>query len=458
MNTKNNSIPSKIYFFDFGYKIRGGAFFFARLASFFKTELNIPIGFITFKDDFILNHLNGIDFEFIDYTAPHWSLKDNSLIFVPSERIGCIKDIQGENIRIATIFWETEIAWDVLYQKKELSRLSNLLNKTQSISFMDHGCWIAGKRQLLQEFPKNYIPLFFPVTKKEKKYKPIEINEINLVWLGRLDYTKVLYLINVIDNFYSYKTNKKKQFHIIGSGESEKNLKNYCDKYKDDIEFIFTGILAGNKLETYLLNETDVAVAMGTSMLNCANLGLPTIGCHETPKPFSSDKFIWIFDEPEYSLGLPYDNADFSGKELPFNNLLDDLFVFNNYERIGRKCREYARKSHGNLYKTAQISLDFLKRSSLYFSDLKRCLKFIPYTGESGVYIEKFSLFGIPLVTIKHHRNIERVYFLGIQILRKTFNFTRIQWRMFGITICNKKLWGRYSFPGLTPKKTRQIE
>jgi hypothetical protein len=127
------------------------------------------------------------------------------------------------------------------------------------------------------------------------------INDINIGWLGRLDEDKIFSVINILDNLNNYNTDKRKFFHIIGSGISSHLIE--PSKYKN-INIIFNGTILNEDKTKYLIDNFDIAFSMGTSSIESAALKIPTI------VPLSFEKYTYIsngftkfFELSDYNLG-----------------------------------------------------------------------------------------------------------------------------------------------------------
>lgn len=357
-NEKNNI--TRVYFLTQCYAKGGGTYLFVRLAEYLLQYTKIKVGIIDYRDGITARTMRRffpqVDISYIDYESLDWDLEDNSCIFTPVERLGTIKNISNHNIRILEYHWNTDTGYSLIFEKSILKKLASLLYKTDSASFMNYACYLAACQTLHKKFKKNYIPVFYPNENEDiiiNSYQ--EKNEINLVWLGRLaPGSKTYSLVNIINNFYQYKTDKRKKFHIIGNGLTESYIKDYSKKYRKNIQFIFTGVLSGDSLNKYLLENTDVGVAMGTSMLNFAALRLPVIGVHEPRRAnFQSRNFLWLFNMCEYCLGAPVEAGGAKDKRFEkievFDDMLDKVMSGNNRQIYGNKCYEYHKSTHADI-------------------------------------------------------------------------------------------------------------
>jgi hypothetical protein len=124
------------------------------------------------------------------------------------------------------------------------------------------------------------------------------------------------------------------------------------------IKVSYVNGLCRNELESYLKVNSDIHFAMGTSALEAAKLGIPTIivdGSHkEMPDSY---RYKWNFQMENYSLGDEVTNVDtFTGMTM------EEVWqVFSSesvYDDISSKCLEYTRKNH-----SIEAFVDILKEA-----------------------------------------------------------------------------------------------
>ena len=185
---KKNSIKH-VYFLEPNYCFGGGGELYVRIIEYLIRFTKIKVSIIDFKDGILSRTCKKFflkeDIEYIDYLSHQWNLEDHSIIFIAERLLGCIPYI-GEDIKISMIFWETCIDWNVLFERKLIPNIGALLNQHHALNFLDYGNYIAGCRQLKQNFEKSYLPIFYQASDFQPYTKKTAEDEINLVWLGRL--------------------------------------------------------------------------------------------------------------------------------------------------------------------------------------------------------------------------------------------------------------------------------
>ena len=458
------------------YTVGGGTYFYTRLMEYLVERKNVKVGIIDFQDalfpeyvhethpDWNVHHVNIKDFS--------WELEDNSVIFCPLEWTCLLHKTSAKNVRIATIIWESEIGWRIVFEKRELKKLSGLVKEKDAVCFIDTSlAKFVKKTQLKTDFKETVLPLYAETHTENFIHQQVNPDEINLVWLGRLSPTKIMSLENIIQNFSLYKTDKRKRLHIIGDGNAINPLKEFCRKFPD-IEFIFCGVMTGENLKEYLQTKTDIAVAMGTSCINCADLGLPAIWAHEWPYPYFCDQFMWMHEQEGFNLSSSYPVEYRCGKEKCFQDMLDDCFVNGRFSEIAEKCRDYARKNHGNIETVGQKFYDIISATRLNYEDLKRLFKKMPYNQLRvnrlklfGLTIYKtvrfydatsFYFMGIKIFKIKRSGDVTRFYFMGIKIfkIKRSGDVIRFYFLFMPLPIKLTR-FGGFSFPDITNRSLR---
>jgi hypothetical protein len=139
-----------------------------------------------------------------------------------------------------------------------------------------------------------------------RKYSPVNSkNTLKISWIGRICDFKINSLNLLIHNL-SYTANNLKQkiiLYVIGSGNEEKNLKynNYLNNY---FQVIKLGSLNKIKLDKFLYSNIDINASMGTSILESAKFGIPSIVLDFDLKNINNNySYRWLHETLNYDLG-----------------------------------------------------------------------------------------------------------------------------------------------------------
>lgn len=134
-----------------------------------------------------------------------------------------------------------------------------------------------------------------------------------LGWLGRLDsdfkYRALLKLLSDVDVGHIDGRLRVDNFFIIGSGDSELLI----DEFIKGLSYKVTRVKHVDllKLEDFLRENIDIMFAMGTSVLESAKIGIPSVvvqPCRIFEAPLDSC-YRWVYESVGYSLG-EFQSAD----------------------------------------------------------------------------------------------------------------------------------------------------
>lgn len=216
---------------------------------------------------------------------------------------------------------------------------------------------------------RKIIPIPIPTSSKNilEKHKLInkEMKNIRFCWVGRIaDFKYPILLYSLVKlNAISSKYVSSFEVDIIGDGE-------YLDFLKSDVTDLpnikvnFLGELSRESVNEYLMCTPDVMLAMGTSAVEGASIGLPVILLN-----FSYSKvdegYVYNFlhrDNPEASVGQVIDNKNLQPNNTSLENCINE--VLDNYEALSIESKNYADSVH-SLNKITDMLLEQLTKTSL---------------------------------------------------------------------------------------------
>lgn len=240
-----------------------------------------------------------------------------------------IKSFWSKNLRRCQVFVES-----ATYKKGLIFMDSSNKNKTEKYLFLNF-------------LSTEYLPV--PALSSEfKKAKPETISEkLKISWVGRLCDFKYHILAYTINRIYEF-SNKFKTcvvFSIIGDGPFYDELNKLSDRNNQYFELIMLGTINPVELDRTLLNHSDVIVGMGTSALEGAKLGIPTIVLDFSYYTIKQDyKYRWLHDTQNYDLGHDISNDDY----LSGNNSIEDMLklILVEYNVLSQMSLDYFNKYH----------------------------------------------------------------------------------------------------------------
>lgn len=217
----------------------------------------------------------------------------------------------------------------------------------KSLFFMDQSNVDKTCKYLSLNLPNiDFLPVPALESKIIKSHDLKSKEEINFTWVGRLCDFKSHILIYTIKKLGKVAFDKKikLKYSIIGDGPFKSEIQKLCVKNEwFDVEML--GSIHPENLDSYLLNNTDVLTGMGTSCLEGAKLGIPTILLDISYFPIQGDyKFRWLHNSINFDLAHDINKNDFAEGNSSLNDILNDLV--NNYKEISIKSLEYFRQNH----------------------------------------------------------------------------------------------------------------
>lgn len=441
----------------------GGGSAFLRFAKYLVENTDLTVYYMDYKDgylEYLLKQEPRIKFLHYSEDMTTFPVKEKCIIITNSTRVVQMPQMNPEN-KLLFWHWETvPCAWSIVLIDNEVKKYLKLTKDNHAMVYHDWSAKDSLNRYQHIGFNNNdYLPLTLYPKICECKKGLINDDEINLCFLSRLAPDKKNSLYYLTENFAKYKTSKKKRLHIIGDGVSADEVKNFCEDYKKEIEFIFYGTVAREDLDNYLINNVDILFAVGTSVLEGASLKLPSVVLLMDNKYINDDEAFWIYNTKEYCMGiLTSEKDDFGVQYTTFDKIIDSVYKeTNGKETEGQKCYEYYLNNHSSFDNTVCFLLKFFKQTELTYKKLKKCIKYTPYL---KLELTKTKLLGLNLIKKSTHLNKTKIYFLNIPIYKKVICGGKTKKYFLGIpcykTIQDKNTTNHYIF-GLKLAKSKRM-
>lgn len=238
----------------------------------------------------------------------------------------------------------------------------------------------------------KYVPIGIDMPKKESLNDQIvKKGEINIAWLGRICEDKINSIVYLIDcaNEYANSHNKKINLHIIGRGSQEFKIKE--KEACNNLKIILAGTITNQDLDEYLIYNTDILFAMGTSLLEGAKLKIPTV-----ISPFNNFRRVPNKYEMTYLFNSKnFDIVDevYAKQDLPrqsFDQILEDVYILNKKEQIGQLCYNHVTDNF-SIENSAKFLSLAIKKSSLTYENYKKLLA-TDLSHNSSIDLKNFDL------------------------------------------------------------------
>ncbi len=169
-----------------------------------------------------------------------------------------------------------------------------------------------------------------------------------LVWLGRISEDKIFALERVLNDADAYARTRQVliEVDVIGSGPKTSRLHNAARRWPH-LKLRLLGTLTGQALEDHLRLEARVVFAMGTSLLEAARLGLPTVLVDVSFGPLPMGlPFRWAFQIEDFTLGRVVSRRHPPTHGVGFPDIMRALSDATERERIARACHAHVQTHH----------------------------------------------------------------------------------------------------------------
>lgn len=261
----------------------------------------------------------------------------------------------------------------LFHYRKTMVEFTNFLISGSSLVFQD---------RVNVEVTEEYLdieienPVFLAVPSKEVPqvvHKPepdILKNGLRIIWIGRVvdfKYFTLLRFLQDIDDLQP-DLNFPIKITLMGSGDYMDLLLRNASKLEAlSIEYIKE--IDPSNIDNFLMKEADMLIAMGTSALEGAKLGIPTllldIAHRSVPKGY---KYTWFHEREGLVLADIFRESDVELGNESLEKLINELI--NDYPRLSVKALKHFQLNH-SLEEVAQKMLDFSTKSKISWSELK---------------------------------------------------------------------------------------
>ncbi len=402
------SIKSITFFFPYPF-VSGVPILFANIANHLLKTTSIPINIIDYKEGALIRncgqHPNLNFIEFRDFKTCNLDFETYLLIQagIPYKMRSELKI--GKNVRMLQwVAFEYNLVpyiyqlnafrklqekyfslylmfWYLDYNKaKILSKWTMKMIERGSIAFMSRKMYDVTHKYLRfdRELPVTYLPLvsggITDYSEENILQKAQSVTTcLQLAWVGRIADFKV-HILNYSIKLLSRLAVDRKiniNFHIIGDGEFVDMIQLDCEN--DFFTITNVGGLEKDKSDTYIYENVHALLAMGTSSIDGARVGLPVVLLDYSYVPVTGDYlFRWLHDTTNYDLGHPMIGSDFSEGNSSIGTMVTNLLK--NYIALSGESLGYYRNNHSTEHTSAKL-LDLLLNHSYTHSEVPVELK-----------------------------------------------------------------------------------
>ena len=389
------SIKTIAFFFPY-HEVSGVPVLFSNLADYFSKNYQFKICIIDFEDGYMSSSLKGND-------------KIQKIIFETSKPLFIDVDIvimqsilpfaMRPEIRFSTntrlMFWNLypdnltpnlypfvivrkyypNIYKNILsiFWKRKLKLMRDFVENAiqlNSLSFMDSSNLNTTNFFLSTDINNvSFLPIACSNGVKREEVLNKDFTELNFSWIGRICDFK----INIL-NYLILKLSKaakklklKVNLHVIGDGPlmHKLNSNNHLHKF---FNVILLGTLDMSKMNLYLNSKIDINASMGTSVLESAKFGIPSIVLDISNKPINFKyKFRWLHDTKNYDLAHLIKKSDDMSKSYELTDIISEFIV--NSKILSDKSFNYYASNH-SLEAVSENLKKQIEKSKLTFTDI----------------------------------------------------------------------------------------
>lgn len=256
--------------------------------------------------------------------------------------------------------------------RDKMIRLVSLMLPCRALVFMDRGNVATSEHYLGLAIPDPVylpIPAPMPVRLKSAPVRNFRVDGLRVAWIGRVVDFKYHILKRAFSdlNRLQLELDLRIEVTIVGSGDYAKNLR-IDAQAMNCIGVQFIDHIAPHLLDDFLLDEVDILMAMGTSALEGAKLGTPTllldVAYGAVPSGYL---YQWLHERKGFSLGDVLGPVHFA----PGNHSLADRLeeALGDYMGVSARAAEHFKNFHA-LPTVAEKLLTFARETTCTYGDL----------------------------------------------------------------------------------------
>ena len=234
--------------------------------------------------------------------------------------------------------------------KRRLHGLVKSMNEKRAIFFMDGSTLKYTQERLDVRIDR---PIYMPVPcddvprNLKKTMAPCDDGSpLSFCWVGRIADFKTPILLYTIRKLSELARKKLLtiRFHVIGEGPDEPIVRALNVEH-NRFQLINEGVISGEALDRFLLDRVDILTAMGTSALEGAKLGVPTVLLDASYGAVKGDyRFRWLFESEDYGLADLMDDSQFVAGNDSLERIIEE--AQGNYAALSVRTFEYCARNH----------------------------------------------------------------------------------------------------------------
>lgn len=328
----------------------GGPIFLTQLAKKMADRGEYEVFYIDFKCGPAVKLLEGTNvriIEFHDEVRFHFFMNEPITIVLPIYW-GARVPIMHPESKILFFNWHNlcvpVLKANLRATYEYLKPFLRVISNNNAEFFCDKAHWKA-QEEFGVPFEERYVPIVIPNRERKSDGKLISAEQRNIAILGRLVEDKVYSVIDLLRNISKLEDSILTKVYIIGDGEFKEKITEQT--FRDNIKLIFCGTMTISDIDMLLCEKADILFAMGTSVLEGAAVGIPSVIIPNDVKAFQCDRYTYLYESIGYLLGWGPDQIDaLNVCTHSMKEILDDVYCRKKKKQIGDACRRYLMDNH----------------------------------------------------------------------------------------------------------------
>lgn len=342
-------LPKLVIYFPFK-DVSGGPIFLTQLAKKMADGGEYEVFYIDFKTGPAVELLAGSKvhiIEFCDEVRFHFFMNEPITIVLPIYW-GARVPIMHPDSKILFFNWHNlcvpVLKANLRATYEHLKPFLQVISDNRAEFFCDKAHWKA-QEEFGVSFEERYVPIVIPDREKRSNGELISKKQRSIAILGRLVEDKVYSIIDILRNVSKLEDSILTKVYIIGDGEFKEKIT--AQTFRDNIELIFCGTMTIPDIDKLLCEKADILFAMGTSLLEGAAGGIPSVIIPNDIKDFQCDRYTYLYESTGYLLGWGPDQIDALGVcTHSIKEIFDDVYCRDQKKQIGSACRKYLLDNH----------------------------------------------------------------------------------------------------------------
>lgn len=376
----------------------GHEYLSVRLADYLLvSQSQYSIYYCDYPDGFSHTRWHSDKVKYIDYYGADIpvDIPTNSIVIAQLNLISQLERFQIDRTNSLVIYWylhslniKGQISWRNHYfitksEKKRLGDELRYLAENNIIKLSSYGAYAELIKDFYQEpMLLSWLPNIAPIkpNQHEPIFSRISNDEIKFCWLGRLDEEKARNILTYMNELEEVNKVHKLSLSLIGKGPAEDMLKQESLKYSYPITFV--GEKRDDDLDMFILNDTEIGLASGTSAYEFSLRGKPVIMEWVIDKVYPAgvrDQYIFTDEEEKYDFS--------SGFELKkegsstFENKLEKILA--DYSKISMQGYDFV------MGKSAENCAQMLIKNIHYLEGIQSTQSFFTHIKYASNIINK---------------------------------------------------------------------